>query len=133
MILFFITGVIYTMNQKKKTMRLFSDEPLINSFANVEIKNIESIKRSFWIGNVKLFKNYILIKSKYNYDVIQLNTNLENDLKFKILYQSSSIENKTIKIIGTKNRLFEKNSIQLKIKFNSESDSKMVYSFLNQG
>lgn len=133
MILFFITGVMYTINQKKKTMRLLSHEPLINSFTNVEIKNIESIKRSFWIGNVKLFKNYILIQGKFNYDVIQLNPNFKNDVKLKILYQSSSIESKTIKIIGTKNRLFEKSSIQLKIKFDSESDSKMVYSFLNQG
>ncbi len=114
-------------------MHLLSEEPLIKSFANVEIKNIESINRSFWIGNVKLFKNYILIQSKFNYDVIQLNPNFKNDIKFKILYQSSSIESKTIKIIGTKNRLFEKSSIQLKIKFDSESDSKMVYSFLNQG
>ncbi|WP_299835794.1 hypothetical protein [uncultured Tenacibaculum sp.] len=124
---------MYTINQKKKTMHLLSEEPLIKSFANVEIKNIESINRSFWIGNVKLFKNYILIQSKFNYDVIQLNPNFKNDIKFKILYQSSSIESKTIKIIGTKNRLFEKSSIQLKIKFDSESDSKMVYSFLNQG
>ncbi|WP_408040478.1 hypothetical protein [Tenacibaculum amylolyticum] len=128
--MFFTIGIIFTVIEKNKAKKELSKGRLLEVYDEIEIVNRELGKTSYWLGEIKIYDDYILLRNKFKYEIIVRSRNLEGKFKFKVIFTECLIDGRKLIIKGVKHRLIGKSNITIQLKFDNEIQTKKVYSLL---
>ena len=56
-------GIIYTIKNNGNLNEIVSKEKLITQYSNLKIRDTEILKMNCWNGNLKIYKNILIIEN----------------------------------------------------------------------
>ena len=130
----FIIGMIFTLKNNYKLKKHLINEKIFFEINEIEITDTESLKKAYWIGNMKIYENYILIekslfpKSYYHFIMKKSTKKQANTIN---LFECIIIEKNEIQLKGLKHRVFGSSSIKIKMKTENEAVLKKINELIN--
>ena len=137
-LMFFILGMIYTLNQKYKFKKLLMNEKQLYNLDELEITETESLGGSYWIGNLTIYKNYIHIERGFilnlysHFIVNSKHFDSEKNMKGTITIKDSTFsKEKGLRLKGVKHRVFHNSNITIRVKDKNVAGLEKVNNLIN--
>lgn len=119
--IFSFIGIVYTVKNNDKLDKLVTNKKLIKQYRNLKIKDSETLKMSFWSGNLKIYENILVIENGSYFHHINLEKNKKKQ-PMTISLQQVNIEKNTLILQGIKHRVLGNRHIKIRIRSNIENE-----------
>ena len=128
-----IVGLIFTLKNSKSLKKVLTNKKRLGEFKNLNLRDTEFMKMSYWTGNMVIYENYIHIeKTGYFHLIVKDKKSSIRKKAMTISFQKCSLDKKdNIIIKGTKHRVFGNSTIEVKISSKNTKDLYRINDLIN--